>query len=369
MQSILVSLGQRSYPIYIGVPSAERSLEIHLLQSLRSWSKLVLIYDENVEAFAQSTAFSLSLHGAVSLFPVPSGEGSKSIDQLGDLWQRMLSLPADRKAVVVAIGGGVVGDLAGFLAATWNRGIRFVQVPTTLLAMVDSSVGGKTGINLPNAKNVVGAFWQPSLVWADLTALNTLPDREFRSGLAEVVKYGVILDPELFDYLEAQVDLLIARNPEAITHIVRRSCELKAHVVGEDEFETTGLRAILNYGHTFGHAIEALTSYGQFLHGEAISIGMTMAGRLSVALGRWPHAYFERQTQLLTRLGLPIDLASAPTHGISVDRMLDAMQLDKKTEHGQIHLILPTRIGHVETVRGVDTELLRGSMDSFFRAS
>jgi 3-dehydroquinate synthase len=369
MQSILVSLGHRSYPIYIGVPSAERSLEIHLLQSLRAWSKLVLIYDENVEEFAQSVASSLSLHGVVSLLPVPSGEGSKSIDQLGYLWQRMLSLPADRKAVVVAIGGGVVGDLAGFLAATWNRGIRFVQVPTTLLAMVDSSVGGKTGINLPNAKNVVGAFWQPSLVWADLTALNTLPDREFRSGLAEVVKYGVILDPELFDYLEAHVDLLVARNPDAVTHIVRRSCELKAHVVGEDEFETTGLRAILNYGHTFGHAIEALTSYGQFLHGEAISIGMTMAGRLSVSLGRWPQASFERQTQLLTRLGLPTDLAVTPKHGITVDRMLDAMQLDKKTEHGQINLILPTRIGHVETVRGVATKLLRESMDSFFKTS
>jgi 3-dehydroquinate synthase len=270
---------------------------------------------------------------------------------------------------VVAIGGGVVGDLAGFLAATWNRGIRFVQVPTTLLAMVDSSVGGKTGINLPSAKNVVGAFWQPSLVWADLNALNTLPDREFRSGLAEVVKYGVILDPEFFDYLEAHVDLLVARNPDAVTHIVRRSCELKAHVVGEDEFETTGLRAILNYGHTFGHAIEALTSYGKFLHGEAISIGMTMAGRLSVLLGRWPQASFERQTQLLTRLGLPTDLAITPKHGITVDRMLDAMQLDKKTEHGQINLILPTRIGHVETVRGIDTKLLRESMDIFFKAS
>jgi 3-dehydroquinate synthase len=271
---------------------------------------------------------------------------------------RLAELRADRKAVVIAVGGGVLGDLAGFLAATWNRGVRFVQVPTTLLAMVDSSVGGKTGINLPSAKNVVGAFWQPHLVWADLTALNSLPDREYRSGLAEVVKYGVILDPRLFAMLEANVDRILDRDPEAVASIVQRSCELKAQVVAADEFETTGLRAILNYGHTFGHALEALTGYGTLLHGEAVSIGMTMAAHLAATLERWPAAMIVRQTELLERLHLPTRINGQAASQATPDRVLQAMQLDKKTEHGQLNLILPTRLGHVETVRGVDPALI-----------
>jgi 3-dehydroquinate synthase len=196
------------------------------------------------------------------------------------LYDQLVDMAADRRTIVVAIGGGVTGDLAGFVAATYARGLRFVQVPTTLLSMVDSSVGGKTGINHPRGKNLIGAFHQPIGVLIDLTTLTTLPDREYRSGLAEVVKYGVILDHEFFDYLEKNVEGLNARTPEVLRHVVARSCELKADVVRQDEYETTGLRAVLNYGHTFGHAFEALSGYGGLLHGEAVSIGMICASRL-----------------------------------------------------------------------------------------
>jgi 3-dehydroquinate synthase len=225
--------------------------------------------------------------------------------------------------------------------------------------MVDSSVGGKTGINLPEAKNVIGAFWQPSLVWIDLRAMNTLPDREFRSGLAEVVKYGVILDQEFFEWLESNADAILRRDSSSLEHLIVRCCELKAQVVTQDEYETTGLRAVLNYGHTFGHAIEALASYGTFLHGEAVSIGMTMAGMLAHTLGLWDIESLERQTRLLERFGLPVSLsvsgqAHAASDALTPTRMLEAMRLDKKTAHGKLNLILPTKIGHVASRGDVD---------------
>lgn len=366
MQSIPVSLGQRSYPIWIGVPDAPDALVAALRDTLGTWSQTILVYDEHVAPYARSIAAALpnTLPGA-SLPPmlaVPSGEESKCVNELHRLWGELLRLRTDRQAVVIAVGGGVVGDLAGFLAATWNRGLRFVQVPTTLLAMVDSSVGGKTGINLPEAKNVVGAFWQPTLVWADLNALDSLPEREFRSGLAEVVKYGVILDPNFFAYLETQAASLLARDPAAIAAIVRRSCELKAQIVADDELETTGRRAILNYGHTFGHAIESLASYGTYLHGEAVAIGMTMAGTLAATLGRWPAESIARQTRLLHSLGLPTRIGTEHAESLRPKRMLEAMQLDKKTSHGKFNLILPTCIGQVETVREVPSNAIENAI-------
>jgi len=352
MQSIRVSLGQRAYPIHIGIPTATE-LAIAIRESCPDASQFILISDQRVLSLAQKIRESVAIQPSdVALIEVPSGETSKSVAQLEKLWQRMAILRADRKAVVVAVGGGVVGDLAGFLAASWNRGLRLVQVPTTLLSMVDSSVGGKTGINLPQAKNVIGAFWQPHMVWIDLRSLNSLPEREYVSGLAEVVKYGIIMDREFFEWLEAKVDLIKSRDPETLEYLIKRCCQLKAQVVEADEHETTGLRAILNYGHTFGHAIETLASYGTYLHGEAVSIGMTMAGRLAASIHHWTTEDFNRQTKLLVSLGLPTHF-SDQHQPISSESMLQAMMLDKKTSHGQLRLILPKRIGQVESLSNI----------------
>lgn len=354
MHSLTVSLGSRSYPIFIGVPDGTE-FGLRWREILGSASKFVVICDTNVVDLARQSIQSLGVStGEVAMIEVPSGEQSKSVEQLQRLCTQMALLRADRKTVVVAVGGGVIGDLAGFLAAIWNRGVRFLQIPTTLLAMVDSSVGGKTGINLPAAKNVIGSFWQPSLVWIDLRALRTLPEREYLSGLAEVVKYGVILDGAFFEWLEGNVAGILQREPVVLEQLVRRCCELKAHVVAEDEHETTGLRAVLNYGHTFGHAIEALARYGTYLHGEAISIGMNMAGTLSVRLGLWPAESLDRQTRLLERFSLPVLLGHHD--GLTSATMLDAMRLDKKTSHGKFHLILPTKLGNVQTFSDVSIE-------------
>lgn len=362
MQSIRVSLGQRTYPIYIGIPQATE-LTLAIRNSCPDASQYILIADQRVASLAQKVRESVAIQASdAALIEVPSGEPSKSVAQLEKLWQRMAMLKADRKAVVIAIGGGVVGDLAGFLAASWNRGVRLIQIPTTLLSMVDSSVGGKTGINLPAAKNVIGAFWQPHMVWIDLHALNSLPEREYISGLAEVIKYGIIMDNDFFIWLEKNVDAIKARNATALEHLIKRCCQLKAEVVQADELETTGLRAILNYGHTFGHAIETLASYGTYLHGEAVSIGMTMAGRLALAIQLWSKEDFDRQTQLIKSLGLPIQL-SKEHPSIPAESMIQAMMLDKKTSHGQLRLILPDRIGHVQTTSNVSLDAIVAAIE------
>jgi len=268
-----------------------------------------------------------------------------------DLWNALLAEGADRQSVVVAIGGGVVGDLAGFVAATFARGLDFFQVPTTLLAQVDSSVGGKVGVNLPGAKNMVGAFWQPRGVLIDVDVLQSLPSREYLAGLAEVVKYGVILDAEFFAYMEAHADAINAKDAAVLTHIVERSCRLKADVVEHDERELTGLRAVLNYGHTFAHAFEALGDYETLLHGEAVAAGMRCAARLAARLGRIDSAVVDRQEALLAALGLDVD---APT--VEGQDLLRAMHRDKKVSAGKLRFILPDRIGHVALVGDVPDE-------------
>lgn len=360
MQSITVELSDRSYPIHIGT-GMENELISCLKSRLESWSHAIVCVDASIgKSIGESVLERLSAADIrTSVIEIPSGEESKSIAQISRIWNDLLAEKTDRKSVLIAIGGGVVGDLAGFGAATFNRGIRFVQVPTTLLSMVDSSVGGKTGINLPQAKNIVGAFWQPQLVWIDTDYLNSLPDREYRSGLAEVIKYGVILDETFFGYLESNAKKIIERDSQVVQYIVKRSCELKADVVANDERETTGLRAILNYGHTFGHAIEATTSYGTYLHGEAISIGMIMAGRLALQLELWNEECVLRQKKLIEDLGLPTNAS-----GLAPQPLLNAMQLDKKTEHGRLNFILPTRIGHVKTVSGVAAELVTSAIQT-----
>jgi 3-dehydroquinate synthase len=269
----------------------------------------------------------------------------------------MLRYGADRKSIVVAAGGGVIGDLAGFVAATYARGVEFFQFPTSLLAQVDSSVGGKVGVNLPGAKNMVGAFWQPLGVLIDTEVLNTLPIREYRAGLAEVVKYGVILDADFFAYLENHVDGLNERQPEVLRHVIARCCRLKADVVENDEREISGLRAVLNYGHTFGHAIEAETGYGRFLHGEAVSIGMLGASRLAERLGRVDEGFTQRQHELLSALGLPVVMPD-----LDRDVLLAAMQRDKKVAHGRLRFVLPTKMGHVELVSDVPEEHVRAAL-------
>ena len=351
-----VNLGSRSYDIVIkeGIISQAGSL-------LTSWLKPDTAKSQRVLLIADVAVFdvhgaavqrSLELAGAeVRSAIVPSGEQTKSWAQTQTLYDHLVDMTADRKTLVVAVGGGVTGDLAGFVAATYARGLRFVQVPTTLLSMVDSSVGGKTGINHPRGKNLIGAFHQPLGVIIDLATLKTLPDREYRSGLAEVVKYGVILDEVFFSFLEQNIAGLDSRDPDVLRHVIARSCELKADVVRQDEYETTGLRAVLNYGHTFGHAFEALAGYGALLHGEAVSIGMICASRLAELLGRITPDDTRRQSDLLSALNLPIEVPSDLRN--RPEDILRCMMLDKKTERGELRFVLPSRIGHVETVRGI----------------
>ncbi|HNU09936.1 MAG TPA: 3-dehydroquinate synthase [Rubrivivax sp.] len=270
----------------------------------------------------------------VSLLALPDGEAYKTWETLNLVFDHLLGSGCDRKTVLFALGGGVVGDMTGFAAACYMRGVPFVQVPTTLLAQVDSSVGGKTAINHALGKNMIGAFYQPVRVVCDLATLDTLPPREFAAGLAEVIKYGPIADAAFLDWIEDELEALIAREPAALSYAIGRSCEIKAWVVGQDERES-GLRAILNFGHTFGHAIEAGLGYGQWLHGEAVACGMLMASDLSACLGLVPEAFVARMRALLQRAGLP---TRAP--GIGVERFVELMRIDKKAEAGEIRFVV-----------------------------
>ncbi len=353
-----VNLADRSYDIVVAsgeLPQAARMIESwSQVRQHKSGSRSALVVtDVNVlETHAGQVVRSLREAGwRCEVEALPAGETTKSLEQANRLYDRLIDLQADRHTLVVAVGGGVIGDLAGFVAATYARGIPFVQIPTTLLSQVDSSVGGKVGVNHPRAKNMIGAFYQPLGVLIDTSLLETLPDREYRAGLAEVVKYGVILDASFFEYLETHVPELNRRIPEVLRHVVARSCRLKADVVEHDEFERTGLRAVLNYGHTFAHAFEALCGYGELLHGEAVAIGMVYASRLADRLGRIPVELTTRQEQLLRRLSLPVRLPHPKA--LPIDSLLGRMQLDKKSVGGQLRFVLPSRLGHVELVDGV----------------
>ena len=345
IQTVRVNLAERSYDIEIGAGNLARVGSF--LQERGKVSQAVIFTDTNVEdPHAIAVAESLTRESIdCSIVALEPGEKSKSVEVAARLWDGMLELGADRKTVVVAVGGGVIGDLAGFIAATFARGLRFVQVPTTLLAQVDSSVGGKVGVNLSQAKNMVGAFLQPLGVLIDTATLDTLPEREYRSGLAEVLKYGVILDADFFADIESHAAELLARDPATVARAIARSCRLKADVVEKDEREETGLRAVLNYGHTFAHAFEALTGYGELLHGEAVSMGMACAARLAARLGRVDEAFVARQQALIDALGLP----SKPPK-LDRKKVLETMMHDKKVEHGKLRFVLPTRMGHVELV-------------------
>jgi len=358
-QLVHVNLAERSYDIV--VDAADVSALPPMIQNwlsgishLKSAQPTTLVItDTNVaELFGKKLHAALQQQGwNAELTVVPAGENSKSQATAGLIYDQLVSMRADRKTVVIAVGGGVIGDLAGFVAATYNRGLPFVQVPTTLLADVDSSVGGKVGINHAQGKNLIGAFHQPLGVWINTKALETLPVRDYRSGLAEVVKYGVILDEEFFAFLENSIDALNNRDSETLVKVITRSCRLKADVVEQDEYERSGLRAILNYGHTFAHAYEALCGYGELMHGEAVSIGMIDASRLAVNLGRIDETVTQRQLDLLSSLGLPTELPKPVS--FSADDVIDRMKIDKKTEAGKLRFVLPSRLGHVEVVTGV----------------
>ncbi|MGA2798286.1 MAG: 3-dehydroquinate synthase [Thermoguttaceae bacterium] len=358
VQTVHVNLTGRSYDIHIGADNLAE-LGKFVIERGRA-THAVVITDDNVqELHAIKATESLVNEGIdTDMISIQPGEPSKSVELASGLWQGLLELGADRKSIVVAVGGGVVGDLAGFVAATYARGLRFFQVATSLVAQVDSSVGGKVGINLPEAKNMVGSFYQPVGVFIDAATLDTLPIKEYRSGLAEVVKYGVILDAEFFAYLEANAQAVNQKNRDVLVEVIARCCRLKAGIVEKDEFEESGLRAVLNYGHTFAHAFESLSGYGNLLHGEAVAIGMCCAARLAEILGRVDKKFVQRQYKLLETLELPVN-----TPPLDPDKILSAMMHDKKVQHGKLRFVLPSRLGSVELVDDVHTDDIRAALE------
>ncbi len=339
-----VALGERSYPVLVGPGLLDR-LGHELRARLPKARRAAVVTNPTVAAFyGGRAAASLAAAGVEPLrFEVPDGERYKTLAVAGRLFDRLAAAHLDRASPVVALGGGVVGDLAGFVAATWLRGVPLVQVPTTLLAQVDSAIGGKTGVNHRRGKNLIGAFHQPVLVLSDVETLASLPEREYRAGLAEVVKYGLIRDAALFAFLEREAERVLAREPAAVTYLVRRGSEIKAEVVAADEREG-GLRAVLNFGHTLGHAVEALTGYAQYLHGEAVAIGMTAAVRMSEGLLRTDPDARERVARVLARYGLPTEAPRLPRA-----RLAAALAGDKKARSGggepTITVVLLERIG------------------------
>jgi 3-dehydroquinate synthase len=354
-QIVSIDLAQRSYPILIGsgligqpqtyadLPEASQALIV-------TNATVAPLYLQGLRGALQGK------YQQIQEVVLPDGEQHKTWQTLNLIFDALLGQACDRKTVLFALGGGVVGDMTGFAAASFMRGVPFVQLPTTLLAQVDSSVGGKTGINHPLGKNMIGAFYQPQLVVCDLEVLRTLPERELSAGLAEVIKYGPIADLGFLDWIAAHLDALLARDPVALAHAVKRSCEIKAHVVAQDERES-GLRAVLNFGHTFGHAIETGLGYGQWLHGEAVGCGMVMAAELSCRLGLIEPAFAQRLTALIARAGLPVrgpQLAADDNAG----RYLELMRLDKKSQAGEIRFVLIDGPGRA-TVRPAPDALVR----------
>jgi 3-dehydroquinate synthase len=356
---VQINLAERSYPIVIGTRLLANALTY---QQLPKAARALIVSNTTVAPlYAVQLTQALQAHyGKVLRVTLPDGEIYKDWPTLQLIFDALLENGCDRKTVLFALGGGVVGDMTGFAAASYMRGVPFVQVPTTLLAQVDSSVGGKTAINHPLGKNMIGAFYQPQLVVCDLDLLKTLPDRELSAGLAEVIKYGPIADMAFFDWIEASLDALLAKEPAALAYAIRRSCEIKARVVAQDERES-GLRAILNFGHTFGHAIESGLGYGQWLHGEGVGCGMVMAAQLSQRLGRVDTAFVQRLRRLIERAGLPVKapvLSAADNAG----RYLDLMRIDKKSEAGEIRFVVIDGLGQAAVCAAPDV-LVREVID------
>lgn len=337
METLHVDLGDRSYPIFIG--SGQLAQPELLTDHIHGKSVLVVSNETIAPLYLEKVLASLGGYKVASCI-LPDGEQFKTLDIVNRIFTTLLEGHFDRRTTLIALGGGVVGDMTGFAAAAYQRGVNFIQIPTTLLSQVDSSVGGKTGVNHPLGKNMIGAFHQPQAVVIDIDTLNTLEPRELSAGIAEIIKYGLIIDGEFFDWLEENVEKLLDRDPAALTYAIRRSCEIKADVVAADEKEA-GQRALLNLGHTFGHAIETAMGYGNWLHGEAVGCGMVMAARMSTNLGWMTSEELERATNLIQRARLPV----TPPADMSAKTFLELMQVDKKVIDGSLRLVLLKGIG------------------------
>ncbi|MFW6041748.1 MAG: 3-dehydroquinate synthase [Guyparkeria sp.] len=341
-----VDLGERSYPIFIDAGLIDSDTLAPFIPSGRA----VIVSNTTVAPLyaARLTSALLAAGKQVDLLALPDGEQYKNLETLEQIYDFLMEKQVDRKTTLIALGGGVIGDITGFAAASFQRGVPFIQVPTTLLAQVDSSVGGKTGINHPRGKNMIGAFYQPRCVLADTDTLNTLPDRELSAGLAEVIKYGLLWDEDFLNWIEAHIDALRQRDPAALTEAIRQSCLIKAEIVRQDEREG-GIRALLNLGHTFGHAIEAGMGYGRWLHGEAIGAGMCMAAELSRRLGLIDPSACQRIERIVSAAGLP---TRSPAE-LSPLRLRELMSSDKKVENGRLRLVLLGRLGQARLIDNV----------------
>ena len=350
MEKIFVNLGAASYEIFIG-----ENILSDVGNFAKKFTKILIVTQEKIfDAHGQSLIDGLNSSGVkFDVATIPDGETSKNLREAEKLYTRAIEFGLDRKSAVIALGGGVVGDLAGFVAATYLRGVGLIQIPTTLLAQVDSSVGGKTAVNHALGKNLIGAFHQPRAVFIDLNCLKTLPEREIKSGLGEVVKYGVISDKNFFAYLESNVDKILRGDIEAMTHIVKRSCEIKAAVVAADEREG-GLRRILNFGHTLAHAVEEQTHYEKFRHGEAVAIGMVGAAAISCELGKTSAENVERLKNLLNRFGMMTACA-----GLDADKIYAVTLRDKKTVGGKVNWVLMRDFGDVEICGDVSESVVK----------
>ena len=359
MKKIRVNLGDRSYDICIGsnilgkIGSKLKSFNSSPKTAIISNPAVYRLYGKKVLNSIKSSGF--------DVIPViiPDGEKYKDISIVQKIYGELLMHRLDRKSALIALGGGVIGDITGFVASTYMRGIDYIQIPTTLLAQVDSSVGGKTGVNHKLGKNMIGTFYQPKLVWIDIDILKTLPQKEFLAGLAEVIKYGVIWDAKLFEFLENSRDKILRLDKKSLTHIIKRSCEIKAKVVSKDEREA-GLRAILNYGHTIGHAIETVTGYKKYLHGEALAIGMFIEAEIAESLKLLKEKTVQRIKSLIESYGLPTKIPVRINRNI----LLASMQLDKKAVAGELKFILPERIGKVRIQKGIEGKLIRETLET-----
>ncbi len=358
MQIVRVELGERAYDIRIGARLDQFGAA---LEELNAGRRIAVITDTHVGPLHGSALINSIQVSGRQCFQVemPAGEMHKNSQTVSTLYDRLFECELDRSSWIVALGGGVVGDVAGFVAATYMRGIPFIQVPTTIVAQVDASIGGKTGYDHPRGKNLIGAFHQPRLVYIDPSLLRTLDRREYIAGLAEVVKHGVIADEELFTYLERHSRDILSMETNALTYAIARSCEYKAYVVAKDERES-GLRAKLNYGHTVGHALEAITGYTALLHGEAVAAGMAVEAQVAVEMGLCQEEVTKRQADLLNELSLPV----CPPR-VNVRETVERMRLDKKTRDGQINPVLPTRIGNADQIRNVSPELIEKVLVKF----
>ena len=353
MRKVMVELGARSYPIVIGSGIGD---EIVSFISQAGYSPHgMIVTDANVAPLCADAAAELVARAGVraDIVTIPAGESSKSLTQANELFTRAIELGLDRKSPIIALGGGVVGDLAGFVAATYMRGVPFIQMPTSLLAQVDSSVGGKVAVNHPHGKNLIGAFYQPDAVFMDLDLLRTLPVREIATGLGEIIKYGIIYDADFFAWLEEHCADVLALEPAAAAHMIARSCEIKADVVRQDEREG-GLRRILNFGHTIAHAIEKETGYVRYRHGEAVAIGMVGAAQISVQMGLLADSECTRIHDLIRAMGLPVS-----AENVTADAMYIDLFHDKKTVGGRIHWVLAEEIGRVSVHSDVPEKLVR----------